>query len=240
MMYKVVRRVDDKLKSAIVHQYNCGMTYEPNQWVFPKIPNSKIYLFTDRNAAIKFTDNNNLVDRGEIWECDASDVAPLREIATFLKMEDFWTDRNKLNRLDIMDSPTGSHGCSAIRLTRRLYPFYKVVDEDLGSARVWEENRRVIYSLTDYVKAPIRTKLFVFDDLESALKFRHDDEKVFRCIVENPSVGRAAMFDSDLLWAEFSDHIADGGTPDNFRPTTRVYETPCHWADEVRLLDLVG
>lgn len=66
--------------------------------------------------------------------------------------------------------------------------YYKVVNSDLNSARAWPS---VKYEIGKWVHAPridnvCPTKLFVFDSLENARRFRMADERIFECKILSP------------------------------------------------------
>jgi hypothetical protein len=238
MFYKVVSNKDGVLKSAIAHRnQQASIDYLTKQWVTPRIKNSQIFIFDNLDKAFTFLrcEDYSL----ELWECQAADVHPMSEAVAIDLICDFWEDK-KVDMWQIGCTPPGTYGCSAVKLERKLFPYYKVVTSQLFSARSGNNPRvSVQYSNSDFVKAPENTKLFVFDKLEDAKDFLWLAERLFSCVVKNPSPGLvpAAVEYINKFWAEFYEHIENGGTVENFTTNIKLSNQACAWADEVKLVN---
>jgi len=55
--YKVILR--DTRQSVVVDQSDIIVKYLANEWVYPKVPNSKLMVFEDEYDAMSFSDRNN-------------------------------------------------------------------------------------------------------------------------------------------------------------------------------------
>lgn len=66
--------------------------------------------------------------------------------------------------------------------------YYKVVDRiDLSSARAlnwYSETYTVYYKLNEWTTAHNNSRLFVFDDLKEAFKFKQSHEDVYECEIK--------------------------------------------------------
>jgi hypothetical protein len=62
--------------------------------------------------------------------------------------------------------------------------YYKVVNSNLTSARVFRQEWRVWYQVGEFVRSPLKgSKLFCFNNLQAAQNFAYSSEDVYECEV---------------------------------------------------------
>ena len=65
--------------------------------------------------------------------------------------------------------------------------YYKVVNSQMSSCRLWWRQWRVKYVINQWVRPHIKySKLFVFSDLRQARRFCFSSETIYECKVKNP------------------------------------------------------
>lgn len=123
-MFKVLRSVNDRLYSAVAPDTTWGIEYTPNKWIYPSIPNSRIFVFDSLKNAKDFIRNERSL---EIWECcvlnpsDAKYKTILEVSFSSISkeyMEMFWS--KKLMYAPQRYTPTGTVFCDAIKLTNKI------------------------------------------------------------------------------------------------------------------------
>lgn len=101
IFWKVVRNDGEFLWSYIKNFSDIGenilVKYEIGQWAFPVIPNSKLFCFKTKEAALNSCGN---IIGDEAWEVEVGSVeTPARQIPDVLEEEivDFWLTGDGLN-----------------------------------------------------------------------------------------------------------------------------------------------
>lgn len=116
MYYKVVVPVEDRLTSAIARG-SLELEYYPNEWVYPWVANSKLFVFDTLHHAQQFA-NRVWRYNPQIWECEVINPEPLRESVSpcsdITTIGKFWADSQSVNT-----KPTPYHTvvCDAVKLT---------------------------------------------------------------------------------------------------------------------------
>ncbi len=95
------------------------LIYKPNQWTYPKLSGSKIFVFGTSQDARLFNRDN-----GTIWEVQATDVTPLTQITRYYECDE-WIEKFWSPEVDTVDegiykssAPVGSFGASAVKLIK--------------------------------------------------------------------------------------------------------------------------
>ena len=233
--FKVVRNQVDGLKSTNTkHQ----IKYLENKWVTPTIPNSKLLCFDLLDNAISFMTRENL--NYEIWECDIAECEPINKLDSFNDFAKFWLGRTGL--YSEMISPKGTIGTSAVKLTKKLYPYYKVVKlpyTSFGHMFISARIGNVEYSYGRWTYAPQGTKLFVFDQHVDAKEFKGLDEFIFKCAITNPETGYGCRDVRliDKFWSERADYLKKHGSMDGYVSSFASYANPeAVLVDSVKLI----
>ena len=131
--WKVVRPSGRKLRSVVMKDKPCGLRYVKGKWTRPKIKDSKIFVFDNLSDACDFA-----VSRfdSRIYECDALNAAPLKA-GCCEQPEMFWEWWRNASQEDQAcpcacripapcmlgwsQSPAGTLGCDAVRITRKVF-----------------------------------------------------------------------------------------------------------------------
>ena len=237
--FKVVRNKDGKLVSAVMDESYCKdtiVTYDKDVWTVPRLKNSKLFAFSGLNPARNFIQNEQrYVDKNmELWECLVSDPETTTKLGYLNNVIEYWQNPNN-TEYTMGKPPLGTIHVSGIKLTRKLYPYYKVVrvrNNRYFSARQGD----VEYKLNETVYAPNNTKLFVFDSLDDAKKFKCYGEKIFACEVKSPTQGFAAFHNYDMLrfWLLFHSCLSPNYLKE-WEYSNIKYTKIGIWADEVIL-----
>jgi hypothetical protein len=128
--YKVVRIFRDGKKvlgiysCCVVHEFNVDhddiVEYKIDEWVSPKIKNSKLFVFGILAHAKRFKSscyNDNI----EIFECEVKDPRKVTKICTCPSHDwGFWAENSRLPKDMIGKAPLGSIGCTAAKLTKKI------------------------------------------------------------------------------------------------------------------------
>lgn len=135
-VYKLVTEfsADKTISSVFAIREGIAITYRPGEWISPTIPHSVIFAFDTRGNAEAFV-ASHLYDtpfgiperRWRLWRAEAENVRPFRGCldASFLEDDEavdlvhkFWL--GSLGMAYMGFAPTGTVGCSAIRLDRQI------------------------------------------------------------------------------------------------------------------------
>jgi len=131
-MYKVVCNIDGKLNSAYVHSINeLNIEYEVGKWTWPKIDNTKIFVFSQLLDARRFTYHNSWQLTGlQIYLCSTlNPVYHYNKYAKGLqKLENFislWKSQNKRALVEYLEHNNENCAwntayCDAIKLIKRV------------------------------------------------------------------------------------------------------------------------
>jgi hypothetical protein len=134
--YKVVNVVDGKLLSfatpvlsSDVAQFAC-IEYKPDQWTRPKVPNSKLFVFSDQaSAACMFGFHRDIY---QIWSCKVKNPSFITArllvnlIGNATALKDFWLGEGFKTLPDPTDyyhtyCPKNTVVCDAVMLLDRVY-----------------------------------------------------------------------------------------------------------------------
>lgn len=126
MYYKVLTKID-----GVLYSYNTPMwkskqsplvkngailIYEPGEWRYPVINNSKLFIFKELSDARSMCDGDETV---EIWECEVEnpEFAEYMKGANFIDYDEFWNTLEYFEKYEVDD---GTYYCDAIKLIRRI------------------------------------------------------------------------------------------------------------------------
>lgn len=131
-MYKVVRKIDGKLCSVCASSdflEEARVEYIPNETVYPKFKNTKLFVFKKLKDARYFAEDFRDPDL-EIWECEVENATSpgyffIRMNNDFIANFAELISNGKLGNIGY--APTGTRVVDSVKLTR------KVTDEELGT-----------------------------------------------------------------------------------------------------------
>ena len=129
--YKVVRilQKEKKLRGiyscCVVNELNIGhddiVEYKIDEWVSPKIKNSKLFVFGILAHAKRFKRSCSHDDNIEIFECEVQNPRKITKICTCPSHDwGFWAKNSRLAKDMIGKAPLGSIGCTAAKLTKKI------------------------------------------------------------------------------------------------------------------------
>jgi len=123
-IFKVVKKVGGRRRSAIISLKGVSVSYSKNKWAEPKIQPSKLFAFSSFSSAKAFKDSPPFGGNSEIWEAKgegivrAEKMLSLDEIPVFKKraIEDWW--RGQI--FNSIPPPKDTVFCDRIRLLRKI------------------------------------------------------------------------------------------------------------------------
>lgn len=122
IVYKVVRKEDGKLKSAVARREPsitsgpiANLTYSPNKTTKPRF--GKLFAFDTLITAQCFWGGR------EVWEAEAPDAKPITLVAAdgfgcLKRFKEFWS--GKVVDVRLMKAPAGTVICSELMLIRKI------------------------------------------------------------------------------------------------------------------------
>lgn len=124
--YKVLRRNEDRLFSAIVGRLNgtvqfC-LEYIPDEWISPSL--GKIFVFSSLDNAIDFV-NERYTCSFEIWECEVENPnrsvysIPYADPHAIIK---FWKNEDGLS---LKPAPEGTVFCDRVKIIKKVLSNYE-------------------------------------------------------------------------------------------------------------------
>lgn len=116
--YKVVRRRDGELKSAITDNLKWVKIYVPGKWAVGK-KKSLLFVFNTRKQAEAFANNNGF----EVWRCEVTKSKKVNTACSFLKPTLFaawWKGKEFYFSQSTMTMRPGTRGCESLRLLKKV------------------------------------------------------------------------------------------------------------------------
>jgi hypothetical protein len=118
--YKVVRpRARRGLISARATDTGLGITYIPNEWVTPVMPNSKIFVFSALVEARAFAWSEE-----QIWECEVQNPRKAKYYSGYGGLFTFWSyspsKRVAIYKKTGSKVPTGTIFADAVKLIKQI------------------------------------------------------------------------------------------------------------------------
>lgn len=117
MYYKVVNTNGGQLRSILEHDFT--VEYVVNEWVYPTLENSKLFVFESLERALKFKRDSEY-SYEEVFECEVVNPAELPYISMFVsKINAFWNP-SILDWCEQGNAPVGTFGVDAVKLIRKV------------------------------------------------------------------------------------------------------------------------
>lgn len=125
--YKVVMKMDSKYYSAIADRHSVRVEYKINKFVFPQIPNSKLFVFNNLEAASTFLGRERHFDifSFHIFKCEVKNPIEAKEIGGFLlpeQIEEFWKNQNSQHSVPAIPH---TYICDAVKLVEEMVKVIK-------------------------------------------------------------------------------------------------------------------
>lgn len=141
-MYKLLQIYDNKyysfnqirLNSNVLkeHVQLLSLEYKVNEWTYPIIKNSKLFVFEGLSDLQEFYINcycNKEPGRYAVFRCECKNPKP-QELIYYSKhipsIAAFWKFKHSIDGFDVLTAPTGSYGADAIKLI-----------EEIPSSKIW-------------------------------------------------------------------------------------------------------
>jgi len=124
MYYKVVSGYKDKLISSSIPLEYGGIEYKLNEWVYPQILNSKLYIFNCLANARTFVYSQGISFGTRIYIADAIGVSSKVHMAcNWGCVEKFWKlikNKKKYSHLLPIYQYVGTLSCDAVKLIKKV------------------------------------------------------------------------------------------------------------------------
>lgn len=141
--YKVihVNGITKDLESCIVNDTDLVQIYTPGEWTYPRIPNTKLFVFDLYESAKEFAERENFHRNFELWECEIGEKDIIaHELIPFPSMEsrvkEFWM---------MWDSIKSQHETNQKAFRRNEYLSYVVMTDKVKLTKKLDSFYREFY-----------------------------------------------------------------------------------------------
>ncbi len=124
MAYKIVQYHDGKYLSFNNRNSKYCIEYKENEWAYPSITNSLLFIFKDLDMAISFLYQCGFEKGMEfiIFECEVGEVfTPLNPVSDYLDscLEQYWADTKDKEKWT--KTVCGSYGTEKLKLLTQVW-----------------------------------------------------------------------------------------------------------------------
>ncbi len=125
--YKVVRRVRDRLYSAVIEESVYQVEYIPGEWA-KGLHGTPLLVFESRAAAVGFRHTHDY----EAWECEATRTRPIKKLPPYRKTSGFlrywqWSSWFRLAKAErpktavvLNLAPDATLAAARVKLTKKI------------------------------------------------------------------------------------------------------------------------
>jgi hypothetical protein len=130
--YKIVQKVKRKLKSCMVPNWDIDadlmnllcIEYKVNEYVYPKLEGSKLYVFSNLDSASKFLNIIDFYNKDKcvIYECEVENPGKIKPLYCINSIVNYWKKKksHKSTSNFLINKTKGFVSCDAVKLTKRV------------------------------------------------------------------------------------------------------------------------
>lgn len=134
--YKVCSIVDGGSLTGYIKDYSgiddfyMTLNYGINLWTFPKIPNSKLFVFDTIKSAIEFLNFELTTRKMTLFECEAINPTPAVKITAPIhkSIVAYWNTPNRDETDWFKVAPIGTLFADAVKLTKNCGKIHNLLD----------------------------------------------------------------------------------------------------------------
>lgn len=130
--YKIVKVIEDRLMSQFIDIPEAMVEYKVGEWVYPKIPNSRLIVFDDLKyirryilteslifkVSLDIETKYRLIEGYKIFECKVEDPIRIDRLSfgNYSWMAKFWENGQQ----SMINAPIGTIGAKSVKLLEEI------------------------------------------------------------------------------------------------------------------------